>query len=94
MMKRATPLAPVAAQAGEVRHREIHQQQRIYAGVRNGTIGLHEYRQLQRGEDRLDDLRARDLKDGDGLSRREYVQLNRDENRLSRRIYRDRHDRH
>ena len=90
----ATILAPAAAQAGEVRNREMHQQSRIYAGIRNGSIDPREYRQLERGEDRLDDLRARDLRSGDGLSRREYVQLNRDENRLSRTIYHDKHDRH
>jgi len=90
----ATILAPVAAQAGEVRNREMHQQSRIYAGVRNGSIDPGEYRQLERSEDRLDDLRARDLRSGGGLSRREYVQLNRDENRLSHKIYHDKHDRH
>lgn len=88
----AGALAPLAAHAGEVAHRETRQENRIYRGVQNGTLTNREYDRLQSQEARLNVLRTRDLHSGDGLSRREYVQLNRDENRLSRGIYRTKHD--
>lgn len=87
--------APIAAQAGEVSHREIDQQHRIYQGVRSGALSPREYANLERSEERLNAQRERDLHDGDGkdgLSGRQYVQLNREENHLSRKIYRDKHD--
>jgi hypothetical protein len=85
-------LTPLAAQAGEVRHREIRQENRIYQGVQYGTLTTQEYDRLQADEARLNDLRARDLHSGGGLSRAEYRQLNADENRLSHQIYRTKHD--
>lgn len=91
----ACVLAPLSARAGEVSHREAHQQYRIYQGVRNGTISASEYANLERQESRLNAQRVRDLRDGDGndgLNRRQYVRLNREENRLSRKIYRVKHD--
>lgn len=91
----ASIFAPVAAQAGEVSHREINQQHRIYQGVQNGTLSAREYANIERNEARLNAQRERDLHDGDGkdgLSRHQYVQLNREENHLSRKIYRDKHD--
>ncbi len=88
----AALLTPLAAQAGEVRHREVRQENRIYQGVHNDTLTTSEYDRLQADEARLNDLRARDLHSGGGLSHAEYVQLNRDENRLSHAIYRTKHD--
>ena len=91
----ASMFAPVAAQAGEVSHREIDQQHRIYQGVRSGALSPREYASLERSEARLNAQRERDLHDGDGkdgLSRRQDVRLNREENHLSRKIYREKHD--
>jgi hypothetical protein len=91
----ASVLAPLGAQAGEVSHREVRQQHRIYQGVQNGTIAPREYAHLEQQEARLNAQRVRDLHDGDGrdgLDRRQYVQLNRDENHLSREIYRAKHN--
>jgi hypothetical protein len=88
-------IAPLSAQAGEVSHREAHQQYRIYQGVKNGTISAREYSHLESQEARLNAQRVRDLHDGDGrdgLDRRQYAQLNREENHLSREIYRTKHD--
>jgi hypothetical protein len=88
-------IAPLSAQAGEVSHREAHQQYRIYQGVKNGTISAREYSHLENQEARLNAQRVRDLHDGDGrdgLDRRQYAQLNREENHLSRQIYRTKHD--
>jgi predicted deacylase len=85
-------MIPLAAQAGEVRNREVRQENRIYQGVRNDSLTTHEYDRLQSQEARLNDLRVRDLHSGGGLSHREDVQLNRDENHLSHQIYRTKHD--
>ena len=85
--------APVAAQAGEVRNREIRQENRIYQGVRSGELSRNEYNTLQRQETRLNDERTDDLQRNDGrLTWRQDARLNRQENRLSREIYRDKHD--
>jgi hypothetical protein len=86
-------LIPLAAQAGEVRNREVRQENRIYQGVHGGSLTTNEYDRLQSQEARLNDLRERDLHSGGGLSHREDVQLNRDANHVSRDIYRDKHNR-
>jgi len=79
----ASVLAPLGAQAGEVRNREIRQEHRIYAGVKNGTLSPNEYARLQRQEFRLNEQRSDHVR---------YGRLNREENHLSREIYRDKHD--
>jgi hypothetical protein len=76
-------LTPLAAQAGEVSHRETRQQHRIYQGVQNGSVSPAEYNRLEREEYRLNEQRER------GGQR---VKLNREENHLSRQIYRDKHN--
>jgi Ni/Co efflux regulator RcnB len=89
----ATMALPLAARAGEVYDREQHQQQRIYQGVHNGTIGPREYRNLERREANLDRSRRYDLWKNDGrLAPQEARNLNRRENRLSHAIYRDKHN--
>ena len=84
---------PMAAQAGEVYNREQHQENRIYAGVRNGTLSRREYDHLQNQESRLNAVRTEDLENHNGrLTPAEYRHLNRDENYLSREIYWDKHN--
>jgi hypothetical protein len=86
-------LAPLAANAGEVRNREGRQENRIYQGVRSGQVTPHEYDHLQSQEGRLNDQRANDLRRDDGhLTGSQYRQLNHEENHLSREIYRDKHN--
>lgn len=86
-------VAPLAAQAGEVYNREHWQQDRIYNGVRNGSVTQREYNNLEGREARLNDQRANDLAHHDGhLTGAEYRQLNREESRDSRAIYRDKHN--
>jgi hypothetical protein len=86
-------LAPMAAQAGEVRNREANQENRIYQGVRIDQLTRGEYDRLQRGEARINDRRLSDLsRDNGHLTGAQYRQLNREENRLSNRIYIDKHN--
>jgi hypothetical protein len=89
----AALVAPLAASAdGRVEQRIDNQQKRINQGVRNGSLTYREYHRLDNGLDRIQAQRARDLRDG-RLSPAEYRQLNREENRLSDRIYYQKHDR-
>ncbi len=89
----ATLGAPLAAQAGEVAHREAVQENRIYQGVRNGSLSPREYDRLQRQETRLNNRRVEDLQNGNGhLTGAQFRQFNREENHLSGRIYRTKHD--
>jgi hypothetical protein len=84
---------PTIASAGEVYNREVHQQQRIHNGVRQGTINKREFRHLEGREAALNAARRHDLRTNNGhLTTQERRQLNHRENRISRSIYRDRHN--
>lgn len=88
----ASAFAPLAAQAGEVTNREVRQENRIYAGVRSGSLTSGQYDRLQAAEGRLNDRRLNDLRaNGGRLTAGEFYRLNRQENRLSKRIYVDKH---
>ncbi|HEY6236915.1 MAG TPA: hypothetical protein VIW69_17570 [Candidatus Elarobacter sp.] len=91
----ASLVAPLAASAdGHVEQRIDNQQGRINQGVRNGSLTRGEYRRLDNGLDHIQGQRARDLRRNDGhLTTAEYRQLNREQNRLSDRIYFDKHNR-
>ena len=84
---------PAVASAQDIGARQANQQRRIEQGVHSGELTPRETRHLERGEARLgyrkDMMRARD----DGrLTRRDRIALNRQENRLSRHIYRAKHN--
>ena len=89
----AVPLLfPGTASAGEVIQREINQQQRIFTGVRNGSLTQQEYRNLQQRERSVEIQRYRDVRDGNGLQPREAARLDQRQDRLSRAIYRAKHN--
>ncbi len=71
--------------------REHHQQDRIYAGVRDGSLTPREYRRLERGEARIQGAEARYKADG-VVTRGERARLDGMLDRESRAIYRNRHD--
>ena len=90
----ASCIAPLAASAGEVEQRVDNQDQRINQGVRNGSLTAREYTQLDKSSDRINAQRVHDLRANDGhLTAAERAQLNREQNRLSDRIYFDKHNR-
>ena len=90
----AALVAPLAANAGEVQNRINNENARINQGVKNGSLTYGEYRSLDNGADRIQAERNRDLRRNDGrLTPAEYRSLNRQENRLSDRIYFDKHNR-
>jgi hypothetical protein len=84
---------PAVASAQDIGARQANQQARIQQGVRSGELTARETRHIERGEARLayrkDMMRARD----DGrLTHHDRVALNRQENRLSRHIFRAKHN--
>jgi len=84
---------PSIASAGEVANRLENQQDRIHQGVKDGQINHREYKNLEHHEASINKQRLADLKkDGGHLTAKDYRQLNREENRVSNAIYRDRHN--
>src|SRR5262245_22021840 len=85
-------LAIPSAQAGTIDGREHHQRERIRQGVRSSELNHREAARL-RGEQaglRAEERRYRAT--GGGLNRWERRDLQRDLNRSSRDIYRQKHD--
>jgi len=89
----ALALAPLVAQAGEVSMRVHRENARINQGVRSGELTRSEYLHLDRSLDSINARRRADLRaNGGKLTPSEAAQLNRRENRLSDRIYFDKHN--
>lgn len=86
-------LVPLVASAGEVHHRVNRENARINAGVASGEVTAGEYRRLDGSADRINAQRLADLRaNGGHLTPRESARLNREQNRLSDRIYFDKHN--
>jgi hypothetical protein len=83
----------LAANAGEIRKRQENQQDRIAAGVANGSLTPRETVNLERKEARLNS-EVRDFREDNGgkLTPRQFAKINRQLNGLSRNIYRDKHN--
>jgi PBP1b-binding outer membrane lipoprotein LpoB len=85
--------APLAAGAGEVQNRIDRQQTRINQGVASGQLTRREYNSTEGHLQAIEAQRRRDLRaNGGRLTVAEHRQLNREENRNSRRIYFDKHN--
>ncbi|MFD2273424.1 hypothetical protein ACFS07_26630 [Undibacterium arcticum] len=67
--------------------RNVNQEQRIEAGVKNGSLTNHEVAKLERGQARIDAKEAVAGHDGH-VSAAEQARVQRTENRQSRRIHR------
>jgi hypothetical protein len=91
----ALGIAAIAAAPVEARinQRQAHQQQRIAHGVASGQLNARETYRLERQEGRIAAYEARSRADGGGLSWRERARIEHMQDRESRRIYRQRHDR-
>jgi hypothetical protein len=71
--------------------RDIHQQQRIENGVKDGSLTHHEAAKLERGESHIDRREAAAGRDGH-IGAHEQAGIDRAQNRESGKIYRQRHD--
>jgi hypothetical protein len=85
--------AAVAAAEGRIEQREENQQRRIAQGVRSGQLTPRETARLERRESRLNgEVHHLRKDDGGKLTSRERRIVNRQQNRLSRHIDRQKHD--
>ncbi|HSE11270.1 MAG TPA: hypothetical protein VLB69_01435 [Rudaea sp.] len=72
--------------------RDANQQERIEQGLQSGQLSTREAGQLERDEQRLDRTQAHDLKSGGALTPQEKAQIARQQNQVSRDLYRDKHN--
>lgn len=79
--------------AARVDRRQKEQQERIAQGVASGQLTARETVRLERGQARLQ-AEKHDMREDNGgtLTNAEKVRLNNQQNRLSRQIYREKHD--
>jgi hypothetical protein len=86
-------LLPPSAEAGRIRRRGENQQDRIAQGIGSGALAPREAAQLERREGHLNH-EVRDMREDNGgtLTKRERLRVDRQQNRLSRGIYRQKHD--
>ncbi len=75
-----------------IEQRERIQQGRINRGIENGSLTPREAARLEAQQARFERVENRDRASGGGLSGRERRQLYRDQNRMSRNIYRLEHN--
>ena len=85
--------AALAAWAqGPIQKRQENQQQRIAQGVKSGQLTARETARLEHKEAALNREIRHDRKTGGGLSAGERAKINRQQNQMSRQIYRQKHD--
>jgi hypothetical protein len=71
--------------------RDVNQQQRIEQGLQSGQLSTKEAGSLERQQQHVDKMEARDLKNG-SVSPAEQARLNAAQNRVSNNIYADKHN--
>lgn len=75
-----------------INQRQDRQQDRIAQGIKSGSLTAREAKRLESLEARFARQEARLRESGDGLSPKERAKLEEELNRLSRDIYRQKHD--
>ena len=84
---------PGHPRVNEVNGREQNQQDSIANGEKNGTLTPGQAAHLENREQHIDNQEKADMAAHNGhLTKNEQRQLNREQNRTSRQIYRDKHD--
>jgi hypothetical protein len=84
---------PGHPRVNEVNTREQNQQDRIANGVQNGTMTPGQASRVENREQNIENQQKADMAAHNGhLTKGEQRQLNREQNRTSRRIYKDKHD--
>ena len=79
--------------AAQVNQRRENQQDRIAQGIKSGQLTAHETASLERKETGLNHQIRNDRARNDGhLTGGERARVNHEQNRLSRNIYRDKHN--
>jgi len=84
---------PGHPRVNQINRREQNQQNRIANGIKNDSLNSREATRLERGETRLKSNEKRDMAADNGhLTKQDQSQLNREANRMSDRIYDDKHN--
>jgi hypothetical protein len=77
----------------QVNRREARQQQRIGKGVKNGSLNPKETAHLEARENAVQQRESADMAKHNGhLTKAEQRGINRQQNRISRSVYRDKHN--
>ena len=77
--------------AEQAQQRDVNQQQRIEQGLQSGQLSTKEAGSLERQEKHVDNMEARDLKNG-SMSAGEQARLNAAQNKVSSDVYADKHN--
>ena len=72
--------------------RDANQQQRIEQGLQSGQLNTREAGRLEREEQHVDRAEAQALKSGGTLTPHEQARIQREQNQVSRDLYRDKHN--
>ncbi|MFL6605322.1 MAG: hypothetical protein ACJ8R9_28860 [Steroidobacteraceae bacterium] len=83
--------AAVAQTAQQDQRRDVNQQQRIEQGLKSGELSTREAGQLEREQQHVDKMEARDLRNG-SISPAEQARLNAAQNKGSRDIAAEKHN--
>ena len=84
---------PGHPRVNEVNQREANQQKRIANGINNGSMNAHETANVERREASVQKQEQTDMAKHNGhLTKAEQRQLNRRQDRISRTIYKDKHN--
>ncbi len=81
------------AQDPTIQQRKENQQDRIANGVKNGTLTPHETANLENKEAKINKETRTDRKqNGGNLTNKEKARINRQQNHVSKNIYKDKHN--
>jgi CRISPR/Cas system-associated endoribonuclease Cas2 len=84
---------PGHPRVNEVNQREENQQKRIANGINNGSVNPNEAANLEKREASVQKQESNDMAKHNGhLTKAEQNQLNRRQNRISKSIYKDKHN--
>lgn len=88
-----TGMTGMANADDRIHDRKENQQDRIAQGVKSGSLTAHETSNLEHKEAGLNkEIRTDRKANGGNLTNNQKAQINRQQNRLSRNIYRDKHN--
>lgn len=83
---------PNHPRVNQVNHREQNQQNRIANGIKNDKLTAKQAAHLEKGQQRLENNEKKDMAANNGhLTKADQHQLNREANRQSKQIYKDKH---
>lgn len=84
---------PGHPRVNQVNRREARQQKRIGNGIANGKLNSKQAAHLEKRETAVQNREKRDMAKNNGhLTKAEQRGINRQQNRISRSIYKDKHD--